>query len=316
MPLFGAHLSVAGGLHKAVERAVTLNCQTLQIFTANPNSWPVTPRPAGPAGVQSGNVLSKNANTREAPPLSAEQIRQFREAVGQSGLRFVTAHDSYLINLASPDDAHFARSVNALAMEMERAEALGLSYLVTHPGSHVGSGEEAGLSRIVAGLDEVHARCAGYNVRLLLETTAGQGSALGSRFEHLGAILQRANCADLVDVCFDTCHVFAAGYPLAAEGDYSETFQTFDELVGLSRLKLFHVNDSVKGLGSRVDRHASIGFGEVGVDAFRRLVTDPRFRELPMVIETPKEDDDGNEMDAANLELLRHFAAGVDARGG
>lgn len=284
MPLFGAHLSVAGGLHNAISSAVALQCDTVQIFTKNANSW-------------------------EAAPLAEEEVSQFRRAAAATKLAHLTAHDSYLINLASPDDAQFARSITALTKEMERAEALGLTYLVSHPGSHVGTGEDAGLARVVAGLEEVHSRCLGFNVRLLLETTAGQGTSLGHRFEHLTTILQRAKCADRMDVCFDTCHVFAAGYPMARENEYAATFQQFDDLIGLSRLKLFHVNDSVKPLGSRVDRHASIGQGKVGIDAFRQLVRDPRFLHIPMILETPKEDDDGNEMDAVNLELLRSFAA-------
>lgn len=291
MPLFGAHLSVAGGLHNAVAAAVALRCDALQIFT-------------------------KNANTWAADPLTNEEVGEFRRAAAAAKLRDLTAHDSYLINLASPDDALFAKSVDALTTEMERAESLGLSHLVMHPGAHVGSGEEAGLDRVAAGLDEVHARCAGFAVRVLVENTAGQGTTLGWRFEQLAAIFKRAQCADRMDVCFDTCHAFAAGYPLATEADYAATFQQFDDLVGLSRLKLFHVNDSARPLGSRVDRHASIGLGEIGLDAFRRLVNDPRFAHLPMVLETPKEDEDGNDMDPVNLAVLRGLVTGPIARAG
>ena len=268
-----------------------LRCETLQIFTKNANQW-------------------------DAPPLAHEAVASFRRAVGATNLSHLTAHDSYLINLASPDDALFAKSIAALVRELERAEALGLRYLVTHPGAHVGSGEDAGLTRVVAGLEEVHARCAGFGVRLLIETTAGQGTSLGHRFEHIGTLLQRASCADRMDVCLDTCHVFAAGYALTGESEYASTFQQFDDLIGLSRLKLFHVNDSVKPLGSRVDRHAGIGLGQIGTEAFRRLVTDPRFAHLPMILETPKKDDDGHEMDAVNLDMLRGFVAGAGACAG
>jgi deoxyribonuclease-4 len=288
MPLFGAHLSVRGGLHNAIASAVALECGTLQLFTKNASHW-------------------------TADPLTGEDVTAFRRAVGASPLQFVTAHDSYLINLASPDDAAFAKSVDAFVTEMERAEALGLSYLVTHPGAHTGSGEERGLARVIEGYEQVHARCQGFNVRVLIETTAGQGTALGHRFEHLAAIFQRANCADRMDVCFDTCHVFVAGYPLASADDYATTFQRFDDIVGLARLKLFHVNDSAKPLGSRIDRHAGIGRGAIGREAFRRLVTDPRFVQLPMILETPKEDD-GTDMDVVNLGLLRTFAAETVAR--
>ncbi len=289
MPLFGAHLSIGRGFHAAVADAVALGCDTLQIFTKNASRW-------------------------KAVPLTDEEITAFRRAAGASNLAHVTAHDSYLINLASPDDGIYAKSVDAFVDEMERAEALGLRYLVTHPGAHTGSGEESGLTRVIAGFDEVHTRCAGFNVRVLIETTAGQGTALGHRFEHIGAILQRAACADRMGVCLDTCHVFAAGYGLDSASDYATTFQQFDDLIGLSRLELFHVNDSAKPFGSRVDRHAGIGLGEIGANAFRRLVADPRFGDRPMILETPKKDDDGNEMDAVNLARLRSFASDNVAR--
>jgi deoxyribonuclease-4 len=278
-------------VQNAISAAKALNCDTLQLFTKNAAHW-------------------------TGPPLAEADITAFRKAAKESSLRFLTAHDSYLINLASADDAIFNKSVNAFVDEMQRAEALGLDYLVTHPGSHTGSGEEAGLARVIAGYEEVHARCPGFNVRVLIETTAGQGTALGYRFEQLATILQRAKCSDRMDVCFDTCHVFAAGYPLASESEYAATFQQFDDVVGLSRLKLFHVNDSAKPFGSRKDRHAGIGRGEIGRDPFRRLVTDPRFVQLPMILETPKEDDDGNDMDVVNLGLLREFARSEIARAG
>lgn len=282
MPLFGAHLSINRGLHNAVTAAAALGCDTLQIFTKNASQW-------------------------NADPLTPDAIAQFRRAAAGSNLAHLTVHDSYLINLASPDDGLHAKSVAAFVTELERAEALGINYLVTHPGSHTGSGEEAGLARVIAGYEEVHARCAGFNVRVLIETTAGQGTALGYRFEHIATILQRAACTDRLGVCLDTCHVFAAGYALTSEADYAATFQQFDDLIGMSRLKLFHVNDSAKPFGSRVDRHAGIGLGEIGEDAFRRLVTDPRFADRPMILETPKKDDDGNEMDGVNLARLRGF---------
>lgn len=284
MPFFGAHFSTSGGVSNAVAEAVAHKCDTLQLFTKNAAHW-------------------------TAPAIPESEVSAFRRAASNANLRFLTAHDSYLINLASPDDAAFQKSVTAFVDEMHRAESLGLSYLVTHPGSHVGSRDEAGLSRVITGYEEVHARCPGFNVRVLIETTAGQGTALGHRFEHLATILQRANCADRMDVCLDTCHVFAAGYPITSETDYASTFQQFDDIVGLSRLKLFHVNDSAKPFGSRVDRHAGIGLGLIGADAFRRLVTDARFADLPMILETPKESDNGTAMDSVNLATLRGFAA-------
>jgi deoxyribonuclease-4 len=284
MPIFGAHLSIAGGLFKAAEAAVALDCGTVQLFTKNANQW-------------------------VARPLADDDIRAFKNAVKAAKLKFVTAHDSYLINVAAPDDELFRKSVAALTDELERAEALGLSYLVSHPGAHTGSGEEAGIARVVAGLNEVHARCSGFKAKILLETTAGSGTTLGGRFEQLAAMLERVKDPARLGICLDTCHVFAAGYPLAAAADYAATFAAFDDLIGLSRLKLFHVNDSEKPLGSRVDRHAGLGLGQIGLEAFRRLVTDPRFANRPMILETPKEDDDGNEMDPVNLGVLRRFAA-------
>jgi deoxyribonuclease IV len=282
MAIIGAHLSVAGGLHKAVEEAVRLHCETVQIFTKNASQW-------------------------NAKPLTEEEIQRFREAVKQAKLKFVTAHDAYLINLAAPGDELFDKSVAALTIELERAEALGLSYLVTHPGAHVGSGEEAGLQRVVSGLDEVHRRCTGFKSQILLETTAGQGSTLGHRFEHIAELLKKVKQPERLGVCVDTCHIFAAGYDLRSDDAYSATFQELEQVIGFKKIKLFHVNDSVKDLGSRVDRHAGIGLGKIGEAAFRRLMTDSRFAKVPKILETPKEDDSGKPMDPINLGLLRNF---------
>lgn len=282
MPLFGAHMSVAGGLHNAVASSVALACDTVQIFTKNANQW-----------------IGK--------PLTDDEIQAFRKAARSAKLKYLTAHNSYLINLAAPDDAMRAKSINAFVDELERAESLGLAFLVTHPGAHTGSGGDAGVARVAEALDEIHTRCAGFKVQVLLENTAGQGTCLGASFGELAAVLDRVQEPTRLGVCFDTCHAFAAGYPLASRSDYAATFQQFDDLIGLSRLKVFHVNDSVKPLGSRVDRHAGIGLGAIGLDAFRQLVTDPRFHNRPMILETPKEDDDGKEMDPVNLATLRSF---------
>ena len=286
MALFGAHLSVAGGLHNAVSAAVALKCDTVQIFTKNANQW---------AG----------------KPLDPGEIATFRRAVAEAKLQYPTAHDSYLINLAAPDESLYRKSIAAFTTELERAESLGLSYLVTHPGAHTGSGVDAGLARVVSALDEVHARCRGFGVKVLLETTAGQGTTLGATFEELATLLNGVRDPDRLGVCFDTCHVFAAGYPLSTESEHATTFERFDELIGLSRLKLFHLNDSVKPLGSRVDRHAGLGLGKIGLEPFRRLVTESRFQATPMILETPKEDDEGNPMDPVNLGILRGFLSGA-----
>jgi deoxyribonuclease-4 len=192
-----------------------------------------------------------------------------------------------------------------LVIELQRAERLGLHYLVAHPGAHMGGGEEAGLARVAAALDEAHARLPGLAVRVLLETTAGQGSSLGHRFEHLARILALVAEPGRLGVCLDTCHVFAAGYALAPAAEYEATLREFDRLIGLRRLRLFHVNDSLRPLGSRVDRHAHIGRGQLGLEPFRLLVNDPRFRDRPMILETPKEQDGEKDMDAVNLTTLR-----------
>jgi len=282
MPLFGAHLSIAGGLHNAVSAAVALECQTVQLFTKNASQW-------------------------AAKPLQDSEVTHFRKSWKESKLKFATAHDSYLINLASPNDELYRKSIAAFRLEVERAEALGLSYLVTHPGAHTGSGEDAGLRRIVAALDEVHTGTRGVKVQVLLETTAGQGSCLGCKFEHLQFILDNVSDTDRLGVCVDTCHIFAAGYALDGE-NYDRTFHEFDERIGVERIKCFHLNDSVKGLGCRVDRHAGIGLGTIGEEPFKRLVTDKRFAKLPMILETPKEDADGKSMDPVNLAKLRSWA--------
>lgn len=284
MPLFGAHLSVAGGLHHAAEAAAELGMGTVQIFTKNANQW-------------------------AAKPLADEQVAAWKAAVKKAKLKYPTAHDSYLINLAAPGDELFRKSVEAFAVEVERADRLGLSYLVTHPGAHVGSGEDAGLTRVAAALDEVHERLPDAAVRVLIEVTAGQGTCLGHRFEHVGRLFESVRDPGRLGVCFDTCHAFAAGYDLSTDAGYDATFAEFDRVVGLERIKLFHVNDSLKPLGSRVDRHAGIGLGHIGDGGFRRLVTDRRFRKLPMILETPKAAADGTAMDAVNLGKLREFTA-------
>jgi deoxyribonuclease-4 len=283
MPVFGAHLSVAGGLHRAAEAAADLGLGTVQLFTASPSQW-------------------------GRKPLTPPDIDAFKQAVKRAKLKFPTAHDSYLINLAAPGDELYQRSVAAFLDEIDRAEALGLAYLVTHPGAHVGSGESVGLDRVVAALDTVRAQRPELKLHVLLETTAGQGSSLGANFAHLAYILEHVADSSWLGVCLDTCHVFAAGYPLGTDADYDATFREFDEVIGLKRLKLFHVNDSVKPLGSRVDRHAGIGLGQIGEHAFRRLVNDPRFAKLPMVLETPKEAADGTAMDPINLARLQEMA--------
>lgn len=277
-------MSIAGGCHHALEAAQAHGCETVQLFTKNNNQW----------------------NAKE---LSAEDIAAFRKLLRQSKLRFPMAHDCYLINLASPDETLYRRSIEAFVIEVQRAEQLGLSYLVMHPGAHMETGEVVGLARVARALDEVHGRCPGFKVKVLLETTAGQGTALGHRFEHLASILSQVAEPERLGVCLDTCHVFAAGYALAPEPEYRATMRAFDKTIGLARLLAFHVNDSLKPLGSRVDRHAHIGKGQLGLEPFRLLVNDRRFRNRPMILETAKEGDQGQDMDTINLRVLRRLAA-------
>jgi deoxyribonuclease-4 len=291
MPLFGAHLSIAGGLHKALLSAQTLGLDTVQLFTANPQFWgKVRQSEEAETGLQSGQFLTKNASQWSARDLTDDEVRLFRRTRRQTRIRLPTAHGSYLLNLASPEENTRRRSIDALADEMRRAELLGLAYLIIHPGAHLDSGEESGLARVASALDEVHARCPAFNVRVLLETTAGQGTTLGHRFEHLARILGQVAQPERLGACFDTCHVFAAGYALAPEKEYRATMRAFDRAVGLGRLRVFHVNDSLRPQGSRLDRHASIGRGELGLEPFRLLVNDRRFRNRPMVFELPPEE--------------------------
>ena len=282
MPLFGAHMSIAGGLEKSIAAAVAHECGTVQLFTKNANQW-------------------------AAKPLAEADIRRFREALNASGLQFPTAHDSYLINLAAAEGDLRTKSLNAFTVELERAEALGITYLVTHPGAHTGAGEEVGIARVVEGLDEVHRRCKGFKVQVLLETTAGMGTTLGHRFEHLAAMVERVQEPERLGVCLDTCHIFAAGYDITTQDGYEACFQQFDDLIGLELLRVFHMNDSVKGCGSRVDRHAGLGLGMIGSEPFRWLVNDPRFADRPMILETPKEGPNDEPMDPVNLAILRGF---------
>jgi deoxyribonuclease IV len=305
MPLFGAHMSIAGGLHKAVLAAQSYGMETFQMFTSSPSQWCVTPAPASKKELQSGKFLTKNNNQWNAKDLSADDVKLFRDTLKRSKLKFPTAHDSYLINLASPDPVLYQRSLEAFVVEVQRAEALGLAYLVMHPGTPTDGDDEAGLERIIQAFDAIHARCPECRVKVLLETTAGQGKSLGWRFEHLAAILERVKESKRLGVCLDTCHVFAAGYPLSPEADYEETMSEFDRLIGLARLKVFHMNDSKKPLGSRVDRHEHIGQGHLGLEPFRLLVNDPRFEKVPMIMETPKEGPNDEDMDVVNLNTLR-----------
>lgn len=276
---FGAHMSVAGGLDTAFLRARTVGATALQIFTKNASRWSV-------------------------PPLTEAEITAFKTAWRASGIGPVMAHDAYLINLAAPDDGNWAKSKAAMREELQRCAALGIPYLIAHPGAHLGAGVDAGISRIRAALTEILA-ASDPAVRLLLENTAGQGSYLGHEFAHLARLME--GFGKRVGICFDSCHAHAAGYDLASAEGYARTMAEFDREIGFAWLHAFHLNDCQKPCGCRVDRHAHIGAGTIGVDGFARLVNDERFVKLPMVLETPK-GDDGESMDRVNLELLRQLA--------
>jgi deoxyribonuclease IV len=277
---FGSHMSIAGGYDRAVRAAHSFGFESVQLFTKNNNQW-------------------------NAPPLTDAQVDAFRRALDETGVVDPVSHTSYLINMASPDDALWKKSIDAMVVEVERCARLGIAELVVHPGAHVGAGEEAGLERVAKALDRVIEATADCPVTIDLETTAGQGTCLGHRFEHLQAILEQAADRSRLGVCVDTCHIFAAGYSFDTRERYDSTLDDLDRIVGLGLVRVWHLNDSRRELASRVDRHAGIGEGHLGLEPFRFLVNDARFRSLPMILETPKGIEEGEELDARNLRILR-----------
>ena len=295
MPRLGAHLSIAGGLPRAVDRAEASGCEALQIFTKSAGQW----------------------RAREIPD---EEIALFRRRVRDTKIGPVVAHNSYLINLAAADPELRTKSIDALCEELDRADALGLDGLVMHPGSYTSGTEAGGLRLIAEGLAEIFDRRPDVKTRVLLEHTAGQGSNLGHRFEHLAEIIGRLGGTRRIGVCLDTCHLIAAGYDIGSEAGYEETFRQFGKIVGFRRLKAFHFNDSKKPCGSRVDRHEHIGKGCLGLEPFRRILNDPRFARLPMLLETPKLDtpqsrrlSDVDPLDKKNLDVLRKLRRAAGA---
>jgi deoxyribonuclease-4 len=261
-------------------------------------------------------VFTKSNRQWRARDLSDGEVEAFKANLKSTGIGPVVAHDCYLVNLAAPRASLWKKSVSAFREEMDRAERLGIPYLVTHPGSHAGAGEAEGIRRVAEALNVLHAALPRHGgARILLETTAGQGSSLGYRFEQLAAILDQVERADRVGVCLDTCHVFAAGYDIRTTDGYRQTMRELDACLGLHRLQVIHLNDSVQGLGSRVDRHAHIGEGGLGLEPFRRLLNDSVFRGIPMILETPK-DDDFVKADRRNLARLRRLLNGAAIRRG
>ena len=276
--LFGAHESIAGGIFKAVYRGQQATCDTIQIFNKSNNQW-------------------------RAKKLDDDEIERFFEAIDETGVTVACSHTSYLINIASPDEALNEKSFKSLREEMERCEILKIPHLVMHPGSHVGSGEEVGLDKIAENLNRLFDSLRSNRVVICLEATAGQGSNLGYSFEQLVYIIEKVDNKGQMGVCLDTCHIFTAGYPLTEPKDYKKTMKAFDNIVGLERLKIIHVNDSLKEFASHRDRHEHIGRGFIGLEGFRNLVNDRRLKKIPMILETPKGED--LREDIENLKILR-----------
>ena len=280
--LLGAHMSIGGGAHVAIERGCSINCTAIQIFVKNNMQW-------------------------FARPLTREEIAAFLNHVQRGELMSIFAHANYLINLAAMNRQFHANSLRALSEELIRADQFELPFLVLHPGAHLGAGEEAGLEKIIASLDRVLARIPKVKTQIALETTAGQGSCLGHKFEHLAYIIGRVREPERLCVCLDTAHVFAAGYDIGSESAVRKMFAQFHRTIGLDRLVAIHLNDSKTARGSRVDRHEHIGKGKIGLAAFRFIMRDRRFRRIPKVLETPK----GKDLreDVVNLKTLRGLLA-------
>lgn len=276
--LLGAHMPTTGGLYRAITSGHEIGCTAVQLFTASPRQW-------------------------RARPLSDEDISAFARAREETGIDTVISHDSYLINLAAPAEDILQRSREAFLEEMQRAEALNIPWVVTHMGSYLDSSEEEGLAVLGESVRLLLQQTEGMRVGIALETTAGQGTNLGYRFEHLARIIDMAGGSQRVGVCFDTCHVFVAGYDIRTPEALSATLDEFDRVIGLERLKVIHVNDAKKSLGSRVDRHAHIGEGELGLETFRILLHEPRLAHVPVILETP----DPETMHPVNLQRLKEL---------
>lgn len=281
--MYGSHLSIAGGMHNALIKARELGMDCVQVFTKNQRQWRVK-------------------------PLDAEAVTQWLDHRQSTGIKEVVSHDSYLINLASPDDALRNKSIGLFEHELTRCQQLQIPWLVMHPGAHMGQGVERGLSRVARAFDQLHETVGDLDVTTCLEITAGQGTSLGHEFEHLQAIIEQVREPDRLGVCLDTAHMLAAGYDLTSEKGMRATLRTISRTVGLSRVKVIHVNDSKVPRGARVDRHEHIGHGHVSLDAFAVLVNHRTLGRLPMILETAKEDaPDGRPWDTVNLETLKQL---------
>lgn len=281
MPLLGAHVSIAGGLEKAIERGDALGCDCIQIFVASSRTWAL-------------------------PPLTQEGITLFRATAKKAkSVRRIVAHNSYLLNLSTADSVVRKKSVKYFIDIMNRCEALGVEGLITHPGSHLGAGEDEGIRATAQSFKEILQACSGFQTEILIENTAGQGGCIGHRFEHLGAIAEGSGAPEKIFYCFDTQHAFAAGYDLRTEEVYKSTFKEFEKHLGKGRIRAFHLNDALKEFGCRVDRHQNIGQGFLGKTPFKLLLEDKRFAAVPMCIETdPGEDDEKHKADLRYLRSL------------
>lgn len=280
MSILGAHMSIAGGYHKAVEAAARSGCHCVQIFTKNNSQW-------------------------RGKPITDDDAEKFQTALLELGITHPISHASYLINMASPKEELRQKSLDAMAVELQRAERLGIPFVVVHPGSYTTSTDSDGIANICRSIDEIHKQLPDLKTQILLENTAGQGTNLGWQFEQLQAMIEGIDASDRVGVCIDTCHAFAAGYELADPTGYENTIALLAETVDLKRVKAFHINDSKKPFASRKDRHEHIGRGEMGLEPFRNLLNDSRFNEVPMYLETPKDDEVAADADSMNLDTLR-----------
>ena len=278
-PLLGAHFSIAKGLHQALYEAETYGCTALQIFTKNTSAW-------------------------KERTLTQEEIIRFDLARKETGITSIASHTSYLINLATPERKKHVMSCNALKQELIRSSLLDIPFVVLHPGAHLGKGKDQGIDKIALGINKIFAQIPDIRTRLLLETTAGQGSGLGHTFEQLALIMDKIENQARIGICLDTSHVFAAGYDIRTPETYRKVTDEFDAIIGLENLYVIHLNDSKKELGSRVDRHEHIGEGYIGIKAFELLMNDMRFWDVPKIIETPKQKD-GPDTDKMNLNRLR-----------
>lgn len=275
-PLIGAHMPTAGGVQNAITGGKAIGCETVQVFTSSPRQW------------------------KAKPPLPST-LEAYKTACVDCGIAPTVAHDSYLINLASGPGEILAKSRVAFRDELERAEAFGIEYLVSHPGAHLGEGVDVGVKRLIESLDAIHAETPGYKVRTAIENTAGQGTYLGDKFEQIAQILTGVKEPERLAVCIDTCHLLASGYDIRDKQAFEETMGLFDQIVGLRNITVIHANDSQKGLGSKVDRHTHIGEGEIGLEGFRMLVNYPAFAGIPIIVETP----DAETMHAVNVKRLK-----------